>query len=141
MGVEHIGLSVPAPRSMAEWYCRHLGFRHIRGGGSDSEGVAFIVDDAGETVLEIFKLHDVDALPLRDLAPIQLHVAIDCKTPYDTAMALVQYGAEFVGEAPRNAYPGEKYLIRDPWGLVIQLLDRETKLEKSRGKPDAHNGE
>jgi len=126
---------------MAEWYCRHLGFRHIRGGGSDSDGVAFIVDGAEETVLEIFKLPDVDALPLHDFASIQLHIAIDCRTPYDTAMALVKHGAEFVGEAPRNAYPGEKYLIRDPWGLVIQLLDRETKLEKKHNLPDADNGE
>lgn len=137
MTIEHIGLSVPAPRSMAEWYCGHLGFRHIRGGGSDSDGAAFIADDVGETVLEIFKLPEVDALPLRDLIPIQLHVAIDCRDPYKTAMALVKHGAEFVGEAPRNTYKGEKYLIRDPWGLVIQLVNREAKLDKNYNKPDS----
>ena len=56
MTIEHIGLSVPAPRSMAEWYCRHLGFRLIQGGGSDTDGVAFIVDEAGGTVLEVFNV-------------------------------------------------------------------------------------
>ena len=129
MGIEHIGISVAAPLSMADWYCSYLGFKNIRTDGTESDGVAFIVDDAGETVLELFKLPDLDPLPFHDFIPIQFHIAIDCGTPYEKAIALVEHGAEFIGEAPRNAYKGEKYLIRDPWGTVIQLVDRETKLK------------
>ena len=129
MGIEHIGLSVSAPLSMADWYCSHLGFKILHTAGKESDGVAFIVDDAGETVLELFKLPEWEPLPFGDFAPIQFHIAIDCKKPYETAMALVNHGAEFVGEAPRNAYKGEKYLVRDPWGTVIQLVDRAKKLK------------
>ncbi len=100
MGIEHIGISVTAPQQMADWYSRHLGFRIIRRGGSDSDGGAFIVDESGDTVLELFRMPDADPLPLGDLAPIQLHVAIDCDELYETATALVEQGAELVGEAP-----------------------------------------
>ena len=55
-------------------------------------------------------------------------------------MALVEHGAEFGDETPRNAYKGEKYLVRDPWGLAVQLVDRETKLDKKHNKPDARDG-
>jgi catechol 2,3-dioxygenase-like lactoylglutathione lyase family enzyme len=119
---------------MADWYSRHLGFHIIRQGGSDSDGGAFIVDECGYTVLEIFRIPDTGPLPLRNLAPIQLHIAIDCDKPYETAMALVKQGAEFVGEAPPNDYKGEKLLVRDPWGLVLQLVNRETKLDKKHNE-------
>jgi hypothetical protein len=44
---------------------------------------------------------------------------------------LVTVGAELIGESPRNAYPGEKILVRDPWGFVIQLLNRQDKLTEN----------
>jgi hypothetical protein len=128
MRVEHIGISVPEPIDMGNWYADNLGFQIVHQGGTNTEGVSFVKDQAGDTVLELFKLSGVDALKPKELQPIALHIAIDVKNPYDEAMKLVENGAEFIGEAPRNDYIGEKYLVRDPWGFVIQLVNRARKL-------------
>ena len=128
MRIEHLGISISAPIDMGNWYSRHLGFEVIRRGGNNQDGVSFIVDESGKTILELFKLPDVPALDVKNFNPIQLHIAIDCENPYELAMKLVQAGASFVGEAPRNEYEGEKYLVRDPWGIVLQLVNRKRKL-------------
>jgi catechol 2,3-dioxygenase-like lactoylglutathione lyase family enzyme len=126
--IEHIGMCVPAPISMGNWYRDHLGFEILRSVGDDAEGVSFIVDSAGRTVLELGKLAERPPLDPRSLAPLQLHIAIDCDDPTTEAQRLAAAGAELIGESPRNAYPGEKLLVRDPWGFVIQLLNRQSKL-------------
>ena len=126
--VEHIGICVDAPISMGNWYRDHLGFRILHSAGDDTEGVSFIVDSVGKTVLELGKLAEGPPLDPRSLSPLQLHVAIKCEDPAAEAERLVAVGAELIGESPRNAYPGEKTLVRDPWGFVIQLLNRKQKL-------------
>lgn len=128
MRIEHVGLCLPAPISMGHWYKDHLGFEILRSEGDDAEGVCFIVDSAGQTVLELGKLAEGPPLDPRALRPLQLHIAIECDDPTTEAQRLVAAGAEWVGESPRNAYPGEKVLVRDPWGFVIQLLNRQSKL-------------
>jgi len=127
---EHIGICVPAPISMGNWYRDHLGFEILRSGGDDAEGVCFIMDSAGKTVLELGKLAKGPPLDPRSFLPLQLHIAIDCDDPTAEAQRLMAAGAELIGESPRNAYPGEKILIRDPWGFAIQLLNRQTKLSQ-----------
>ena len=126
--IERIGLCVDAPISMGKWYRDHLGFCILRSAGDDTEGVSFVVDSAGRTVLELGKLPEVPSLDPRSLSPLQIHIAIECEDPTAKAQQLDAVGAEIIGESPRNAYPGEKILVRDPWGFVIQLLNRRTKL-------------
>ncbi|MBN1810199.1 MAG: VOC family protein [Anaerolineae bacterium] len=132
MRIEHIGICVPAPISMGDWYRDHLGFKILHSGGDDAEGVSFIVDSAGKTVLELGKLAEGPPLNPHSLSPLQLHIAIECQDPAAEAQRLVSVGGELIGESPRNAYQGEKILIRDPWGFVIQLLNRQSKLSDSQ---------
>jgi catechol 2,3-dioxygenase-like lactoylglutathione lyase family enzyme len=131
MTIEHIGICVPAPISMGEWYRDHLGFKILRSAGDDTEGVSFIIDSAGKTVLELGKLAEGPPLDPHALLPLQLHIAIECQDPNAEAQRLVSAGAELIGESPRNAYPGEKILVCDPWGFVIQLLNRQDKLTEN----------
>ena len=131
MRVEHIGICVSAPVSMGRWYSDNLGFSVIRCAGDDTEGVSFIRDSEGKTILELGKLAEGPPLDPRCLLPLQLHIAIDCEDPEAEAERLVSVGAELIGESPRNSYKGEKVLVRDPWGYVIQLVNRTDKLEGS----------
>jgi hypothetical protein len=48
----------------------------------------------------------------------------------EEAQRLVAAGAKLVGESPKNTYPEEKILVRDPWEMTIQLLNRKEKLIK-----------
>lgn len=132
MKIEHIGICVAAPISMGEWYRDNLGFKVIRYAGNDVDGVSFVVDSEGKTVLELGKLPEGPPLDARSLLPLQLHIAVECENPSAEAERLTSAGAELVGESPRNSYEGEKVLIRDPWGYTIQLVNRKSKLEESK---------
>ena len=129
MKLEHIGISVPDPVGMGRWYAEHLGFRILISGGNDTEGVSFVLDRPDGTVLELFKLPDVPPVEPAQMLPLQLHFAIECDNPCKEAERLVQAGGHFIGECPRNSYPGEKYFVRDPWGFVLQVINRQKKLD------------
>jgi catechol 2,3-dioxygenase-like lactoylglutathione lyase family enzyme len=113
---------------MGEWYRDYLGFQIIRSAGNDEDGVSFVVDDGGNTILELGRLPEGPPLDSRNLLPLQLHIAVECEDPTAEAARLVAAGAEFLGESPRNARPGEKILLRDPWGYTIQLVNRKNDL-------------
>ncbi len=127
MKLEHIGLCIEHPITMAEWWVANLGFQFLAKTGTDDDGVAFITDDQG-TILEFGRLEEVPCLDLNRLKFIQLHFAIDCDEPVREAERLVRQGATLVGESPRNAYTNEKLIVRDPWGTCIQLIHRKFKL-------------
>ena len=113
---------------MGKWYQDHLGFKIIRSAGNDSDGVSFVVDDEGHTILELGRLPEGPPLNGRSLLPLQLHIAVECEDPIIEAERLFHAGAELLGESPRNSCKGEKILIRDPWGYTIQLVNRKSKL-------------
>ncbi len=113
---------------MGEWYRDHLGFKIVRCAGNDIDGVSFVVDDEGNTILELGRLPEGPPLDGRSLLPLQLHIAMECEDPTTEAERLLNAGAEVLGESPRNHYKGEKILIRDPWGYTIQLVNRKSKL-------------
>src|SRR5512138_2460935 len=126
--IEHIGICVAAPISMGEWYRDHLGFQIVRSVGNDIDGVSFVVDDEGNTILELGRLPEGPPLEGQSLFPLQLHIAVACEDPAAEAERLCHTGAKLLGESPRNHYKGEKILIRDPWGYTIQLVNRKNKL-------------
>ncbi len=128
MDIEHIGMCVSNPIQMGNWYKENLGFRALKVAGNDSEGVVFLVDSANKTVLEIGRLSDEPIMDFDSIAPIQFHIAVECKNPIEEGKRLVAQGAHYVGECPRNSYPGEKVFVRDPWGMGIQLVNRIEKL-------------
>jgi glyoxylase I family protein len=127
MNIEHIGLCIEHPISVAEWWVANLGFKFIRKLGTDAGGAAFIIDQQG-TVVEFAKLEEVPSLDVSRLEFIQLHFALECSDTEQEAQRLVKEGATLVGESPRNAYKNEKVIIRDPWGNCIQLINRQEKL-------------
>ena len=132
MKIEHIGICVAAPISMGEWYRDNLGFKIIRSAGDDIDGVSFVVDGEGKTILELGRLPEGPPLDGRSLLPLQLHIAVECEDPSAEAERLIDAGAELLGESPRNRYKGEKILIRDPWGYTIQLVNRKDKLRENK---------
>src|SRR5512137_1946707 len=115
---------------MGKWYQDNLGFKILLSAGDDVDGVSFVVDSTGTTVLELGRLPEVPSLEGRNLPPLQLHIAIECVNPAAEAQRLIDAGAELLGESLRNSYQGEKILIRDPWGYTIQLVNRKDKLQE-----------
>ena len=129
MIIEHIGLAVTAPHSMANWYMKHLGFQMRFSGGNDEGGVAFISDPAQDVMLELFRNNVTPPMNWEGMAPLTLHFAFKSDDPLIDAARLVDAGATFLERNTITPNPGDiLILMHDPWGNVIQLVKREKSL-------------
>jgi glyoxylase I family protein len=122
MKLEHVALLVADPAAVARWYVEHLGMRVVREG--DAPGNArFLVDDAGSSVLEIYR--GTPPLPAyASMDPLVLHVAFAPDDVPSTRARLIAAGATPVGDLVVTPAGDEFAMLRDPWGLALQLARR-----------------
>ena len=124
MKIEHIGLSVSKPISMANWYVEHLGFIIRRQDGNDQKGLAFISDPEQETMLELFDNNVTPPLGSYHLSPAAVHIAITSQDPDADMQRLIKAGAVYIEGDSKKATGDVLVLLRDPWGNTIQLARR-----------------
>ena len=122
MKLEHVALLVADPVAVGAWYETHLGMRVVRAG--DAPGHArFLADDAGASVLEIY----AGTPPVPDygaMDPALLHVAFAAEDVGATRARLIAAGAVPVGEVVVTPAGDAFAMLRDPWGLALQLARR-----------------
>lgn len=127
MTIEHIGISVAEPIKMAEWYQNHLGCTIKFVKGTDDDGMVFIVDSAGETILELFHNPVVDTLASVQNHPIQVHLAFKSEDIESDSARLCLAGAEFILREDMPEIEQTLILHRDPWGNIVQLVKRKAE--------------
>jgi glyoxylase I family protein len=126
MVIEHIALNVADPVAMARWYGEQLGMRVVRqvDGGPNTR---FVVDAAGKVVLELY--HQTRA-PIPDYAAMDvftLHIAFRVDDVAAARAKLLKAGATAAGaEGEVVTAPNGDVMcfLRDPWGVVVQLVKR-----------------
>jgi len=124
--VEHFACNVSDPAAMAAWYVEHLGMRIVRRNPAPPH-IHFLADSAGRVVMEVYS-NPVDAIPnYAAMHPMRFHVAFAAPDPDVARAELVAAGATFVDE--QTLPDGSRLLmLRDPWGLPLQLCKRTTAL-------------
>jgi catechol 2,3-dioxygenase-like lactoylglutathione lyase family enzyme len=126
MKLEHIALLVSDPAAMARWYEQSLGMRVVRSSDEPSP-VRFLADGEGESILELY----TGGLPTPGYAsmdPRLLHVAFATDDVPGTRAWLIAAGATPVGEVTLSPAGDEFAMLRDPWGLALQLARRARPL-------------
>jgi len=113
---------------MGKWYEENLGFKIIHTHGNDKDGVNFLYDEKSGFLLELFRSPDAGILEFSYMRPITFHLAIDCKDPLALAKQLESHGAKIIEGSHNIDHDSEKILIKDPWGMTLQLINRNKKL-------------
>jgi catechol 2,3-dioxygenase-like lactoylglutathione lyase family enzyme len=127
MNIEHFALNVSDPVAMAEWYTRHLGMRVVRRFENVTKA-HFICDESGRVVMELYCNAQVPIPDYRSMDPMVFHVAF---TPGDMAATrdrLLAAGATPVGDIGSNDVGDQLAMLRDPWGVALQLVKRARPL-------------
>jgi glyoxylase I family protein len=124
MKFEHFALNVPDARAHAKWFVDHLGMRVARS-RQDAPYTSFLADDTGRVILEVYSN---TAAPYPNYAathPLCFHVAFVADDPAAVRAKLVAAGAT---PAYEETLPDGSFLImvRDPWGVPLQLVRRVT---------------
>ena len=127
MDIEHVALIVEDPASVANWYAAHLGLRVVR----KDEGPAqmrFLAEGSGHVMLEVYRSAKLEVPDYAAMDPLMLHVAFSADDVAGTRKRLIDAGARPVGEVITGSAGDTLALLRDPWGLAIQLVKRATPL-------------
>lgn len=134
MKVEHIGLQVEDPVQMCEWYCLHLGFQ-VKRKQDTPPFTMFIADSDNSLMLEIHRHEEVPiCIPdYRNMDPLLLHLAYEVgeESVKDVAKRLIAAGATSAKPLVVTAAGDELWMLRDPWGLPIQLTKRAQPMTQS----------
>ena len=125
MNIEHVALNVADPVSVAAWYSEHLGLRLVRHIPQPAQ--THFLADSDAAVLEIY-CNPPDQVPdYRSMDPLLLHLAFTSSDPTSDSKRLVAAGATLVDEI-RLDDGSHLMMLRDPWGLAVQLCKRANPL-------------
>jgi catechol 2,3-dioxygenase-like lactoylglutathione lyase family enzyme len=125
MRLEHCALQVPDPVAMADWYVKHLGCSVARSGGTPNFA-RFL--QAGPVLIEIYKSTSAPTPDYPAMHPAQLHLAFMSGNLKVDRDRLVAAGAKIAEDYFTNPAGDELVMLRDPWGIGLQLVKRATPM-------------
>jgi catechol 2,3-dioxygenase-like lactoylglutathione lyase family enzyme len=125
MKIEHVALNVADPVSVADWYCEQFGLRIVRHIPEPAQ--THFLADSSSTILEVY-CNPPDQIPdYRSMNPLLLHLAFTSVDPTSDSKRLVAAGATVVEDVHLDD-GSHLTMLRDPWGLAIQLCSRARPL-------------
>lgn len=125
MKIEHVAFNVADPVAVAAWYGEHCGLRVVchRPHAAQTHFLA----DSGATILEIYGNPPDEVPDYRSMNPLLFHLALSSVDPASDAKRLASAGAVLIGETHLED-GSHLIMMRDPWGLALQLCKRAAPL-------------
>ena len=124
MKIEHTAYQVEDPQAMARWYVEHLGLTIKRAQSAAPFG-HFLSDDSDAVMLEIYRQPQLPVPDYRAIDPLILHLAFWTDDVASERSRLIAAGATAVGDVMTNDQGDQVAMLRDPWGVAVQLVRRE----------------
>jgi len=123
MKLEHVALQVPDALAMGRWYTEHLGLT-FKVKGTEPPYGQFLLDESGTVLLELYSFDEVPTPDYAAADPRVVHLAWLSDDLAADADRLVAAGAR-IHAAPLKMPTGDEIaMLRDPWGVCIQLVKR-----------------
>lgn len=126
MKIEHTAFNVEEPVLMARWYVEHLGLE-VRRRTTGAPYAHFLADDSGTVMIEIYGNKDAPLPDYRSMNPAELHLAFVSENVTSDAQRLAAAGATVVADVHQLG-DDTFAMLRDPWGLPLQLVQRATPM-------------
>lgn len=123
MHLEHVAYNIPAPVAAAEWYSQNLGMTVPRKFGPPAHG-HFLASNRGQVMLEFYNNPKVKVPDYHALDPLVLHIAFAVEDVAAVRAHLLSVGATAEGEITTNDDGDILAMLRDPWGIPLQLVKR-----------------
>jgi len=123
MKIEHVALQVEDPAGFARWYVEHLGMVVKRAQTAPPFG-HFLADDAGAVMIEVYRYPTLAVPDYRSMNPLLVHLAFYAGDVDQERSRLLAAGATAEGEVQVNDVGDRVTMLRDPWGIPLQLVHR-----------------
>ena len=119
---EHFALNVSEPVEMGEWYCQNLGLT-MAFEQKEHPFMRFLADSTGRVVCELYRRPEETIINFPDEHPLTFHFAFESGDAEADKQRLLLAGATLV----EDVYPPDGshlVMLRDPWGVSLQLCQR-----------------
>lgn len=123
MKIEHTAFQVSDPVAVADWYVAHLGLRIRRSTGAPGYA-RFLADDGDAVMIEVYNNPRISVPDYRAIDPLVLHLAFQTDDVAGTRDRLLAAGATAEGDVTVADNGDQLAMLRDPWGLAIQFVNR-----------------
>ena len=121
MKLEHVALDVSDPEAFKSWWCANLGLT------VSAAASAFLLDDSGRVAVEVYRTDRTAAAPdYRAMNSMALHFAFLSDDVDADVARLVAAGATSEEVVHKPGF--DMAIVRDPWGVPIQLCKRATSV-------------
>jgi len=127
--LEHIAFNVHDPERVAAWYGEHFGLRVVRA-GADIARTTFLATCDGAVLIELYNNNTAPVPPYAQKHPLELHLAFSSDDPQGEAERLLRVGAVLSEPAKKTGAGDEVVMLRDPFGLALQLVRRAQPMLK-----------
>lgn len=121
--LDHLALQHPEPEAVSAWLCLHIGLEVYRVSTSASRA-RFLKCPRTAVMLEIYRQPEVAVPDYASMPPAALHLAFYADDIAAEGDRLVAAGATRAGEPGKNSAGDRFLMLRDPWGVPIQLVSR-----------------
>jgi len=125
--IEHMAYQVENPVALADWYVAHLGLVVKRNQTVSPFGY-FLADDGDAVMLEFYNNPKVRVPDYRAMDPLALHIAFRADDVAATRERLLEAGATAEGSVTTNEAGDTVAMLRDPWGIPVQLVSRRNAM-------------
>ena len=125
--IEHAAYQIPDPTAAAQWYVTHLGMT-VKRSQRESPFVHFLADDGDAVMLEFYNNPKVPPPDRRAIDPLIMHIAFRADDVTAARARLIAAGATPEGDILVTESGDQLAMLRDPWGLPIQLAKRQVPM-------------
>ncbi len=123
---EHFAINVKEPKAVRDWYCTHLGMQ-VATENPEPPFMIFLADSSGRTVCELYYRPDSPLPDYHQEHHLKFHFAFESENAEGDKNRLLEAGASFIEELKPDA-GSHLVMLRDPWGLPLQICQRSKKL-------------
>jgi catechol 2,3-dioxygenase-like lactoylglutathione lyase family enzyme len=134
---EHVAFNVPDPNAAVKWYTENLGMKVMRQGGPPTY-TSFVADSGEHMMIELFHNADYPLFEPAKFSHMSIHLAFMVDDIAAIKKKLVTVGATLVEDITKTPSGDQVLMLRDPWSLPIQFVQRVKPMLKATGVRPEH---
>ncbi|MDL5511311.1 VOC family protein [Arenibacter sp. M-2] len=119
---EHLALNVKNIEDIKDWYVANLGLKVVFE-QTEAPFMTFFEDSSGRVILELYHRPDEEITDFGTKHPLTFHLAFVSPNAEKDKIRLLEKGASFIEEI-RKEDGSHLVMLRDPWGMPLQLCHR-----------------
>ncbi len=122
---EHFAINVNNVDAVVKWYVSHLGLKVVSQ-QKELPFMTFLADSGDRVIMELYQRADAMMTNFTTQHQLTFHVAFVSENAQKDRDRLEVEGANFIEEV-RKEDGSHLVMLRDPWGMPLQLCERAQK--------------